>query len=275
MLGKLIKDECKSYCFSFGIIFLTGVIFTIFMKVICMLPYQQNAKEFIQIFSAYGYYYIIMLIGVAAQVLIVIRFYSTMVGDRGYLTWTLPVSSFTHIWAKLLGGMIWQFLAGIVTIILAVIFYAGDYWLWSEEISTELNGITIGEMISELMTQFKPEYLIPILLVILSAIVWSVTAFLLIYMCIAIGQLFGKWRIPASIGCYFIIIIALQIISVIGVIVVSMSGVFFTDADFNLKLSGVTVLSGIFGIIFLIGLGIDTILFAITNNIFKKHLNLE
>lgn len=275
MLGKLIKDECKSYRFPFGIVFLTGVIFTIFMKIICMLPYQQEAKEVIQIFSAYGYYYIVMLISVAAQVLIVIRFYSTMVGDRGYLTWTLPVSSSTHIWAKLIGGMIWQLLANIVTIVLLVIFYVGDYWLWSEDIRADFNGVTIGGLASELMDLFKPEYLIPIVLAILAMIAWSVMSFLLIYMCIAVGQLFGKWRIPASIGCYFVIMIGLQVISVIGVILISMSGVFFENANFNFNLSGVAVCSIIFGIMFLIGLGIDAILFAVTNNIFKKHLNLE
>ena len=171
--------------------------------------------------------------------------------------------------------MIWQLLANIVTIVLLVIFYVGDYWLWSEDIRADFNGVTIGGLASELMDLFKPEYLIPIVLAILAMIAWSVMSFLLIYMCIAVGQLFGKWRIPASIGCYFVIMIGLQVISVIGVILISMSGVFFENANFNFNLSGVAVCSIIFGIMFLIGLGIDAILFAVTNNIFKKHLNLE
>ena len=273
MLGKLIKDECKSYRFSFGIVFLAGVIFTIFMKIICMLPYQQEAKEIIQVFGSYSYYYIIMLIGAAAQVLIVIRFYSTMVGDRGYLTWTLPVTSSMHIWSKLIGGMIWQLLANIVTIVLLVCFYVGDYWIWSEDFSAEFNGMTIGEVVGELIKLFKPEYLIPIILGILAMVVWSVTSFLLIYMCIAVGQLFGKWRILGSIGCYFVVMLILQIITVIGVIAISMSGILLADVNFDL--SEVAMLSIVFGIMFVIGLGLDAILFAVTNHMFKKHLNLE
>lgn len=131
MLGKLIKDELKSYRFPFGIIFLTGLIFTVFMKIICMIPYQGEIRAMIQIFAAYGYYFIIMLIGVAAQVLVIIRFYSTMVGDRGYLTWTLPATSSMHIWAKLIGGMLWRILAAVVTIVLFVIFFLeviGHLW---------------------------------------------------------------------------------------------------------------------------------------------------
>jgi len=275
MLGKLIKDELKSYRFPFGIIFLAGFIFTVFMKIICMLPYQQEAREVIQIFVAYGYYFIIMLIGVAAQVLIVIRFYSTMVGDRGYLTWTLPASSSTHIWAKLIGGMLWQILAGIVTIVLFVIFFIGNYWVFLDYMEIDFKGEMLGEVILEIMKSFKPEYMIPVILGILAFVVWSVLSTLLIYMCIAVGQLFGKWRIPASIGCYFIIMICMQILSVMGVVMLSMSNIFFVDTNFNIDVSGVTAFSGVLAVMLLIGAGIDAILFAVTNHIFKNHLNLE
>lgn len=275
MLGKLIKDELKSYRFPFGIIFLTGVIFTIFMKIICMLPYQQGAKEIIQIFGAYGYYFIIMLMGVAAQVLVIIRFYSTMVGDRGYLTWTLPASSSTHIWAKLIGGMLWRILTSIVVIVLLVIFFVGDYWAWLEGFTVEssVDSATFGEFIEAVLKVFKPEYLIPVILGLFAAIVWSVFSQLLLYMCISIGQLFGKWRIPASIGCYFVIMICMEIISVIGTVMLSMSSLF--TPDINFELSGVMIFSVILAVIFLIGLGLDAIMFAVTNHIFKKHLNLE
>ena len=56
MLGKLVKNELKSYRFSMGIVFLAGFIFTIFMKIICMLPYQYEIREVIQVLGFYGYY---------------------------------------------------------------------------------------------------------------------------------------------------------------------------------------------------------------------------
>lgn len=271
MLGKLIKDELKSYRFSFGIIFLTGTIFTIFMKIVCMLPYQGEVRDMVQILVSYGWYFIIMLISVAAQVLVIIRFYSTMVGDRGYLTWTLPAASSTHLWAKLIGGMLWRLLAVIVTIVLFVIYCIGNYWGFMEEITAD---VIWREMTAELMDVFRPEYLVPILLMVLAAIVWTAFAQLLIYMCIAVGQLFGKWRILASFGCYFLVMILMQILSVMGVVILSV-GSAFNDIDVSLNIDGVWGVSGVAAVVLLLGVGVNAILFAVTNHIFKNHLNLE
>lgn len=269
MLGKLVKNEIKSYTFPFGIMFLAGFIFTIFMKVICMLPYQEGIREMVQLFGFYGYYYLIMVIGFAAQVLIVIRFYSTMVGDRGYLTWTLPASSSTHIWVKLIGGVIWKIISTAVIILLVGIFIVGDYWTMMGDIKIELEGFL------ELFENFKPEYIIPIVLAVVAGFIWSVVPQILFYLCISIGQLFGKWRIPASIGCYFVIVIALQVVFVIGIVILSIFGVSVVDFNLFANANAILVISMIIIIFALIGVGLSAIMFAVTNSIFKKHLNLE
>ena len=267
MLGKLVKNELKSYRFSVGIVFLAAVIFTIFMKVICMLPYHDDTKELVQIMGFYGYYYIIMLVSVATQVLIVIRFYSTMVGDRGYLTWTLPASSSTHIWSKLIGGMVWKTAADVVTIVLLVFFFVGDYW-----------GISLSELFVELenlFEYFEIRYLIPIILALVLMFVCTVTSMLLFYLCIAIGQLFGKWRIPASIGCYFLIIVLFEVISIMVIGIFSVAGLSVFNTTFLEDASVAGILSVVFLVLIVLAVIVAAILFAVTNIIFKKHLNLE
>ncbi len=271
MLGKLIKDELKSYGFSCGIIFLTGTVFTIFMKILCMLPYRGDAKEVIQILVSYGWYFIIMMMSVAVHVLVIIRFYSTMVGDRGYLTWTLPAASSIHLWAKLIGGMLWRLLTVIVTVVLFVIYCFGSYWAFIDEITAD---VTFSEIMSELTGLFQPEFLIPILLMLIASIVWTAFAQLLIYMCIAVGQLFGKWRILASIGCYFVIMIAMQILSVMGMVMLSI-GTVFNNMDININIDDIWGVSGVIAVVLLLGVGVNAALFAVTNHIFKNHLNLE
>lgn len=275
MLGKLIKDELKSYCFPMGVTFLAGLVFTIFMKIICMIPYPGESREMIQIFAGYGYYYLIMLVGTAASVLAIIRFYSTMVGDRGYLTWTLPVSSKTHIWAKLIGATVWETIAGIVIYILMILFFVGGYWVMNA--GDLVAGF--GEIFKMIADSFKIQYIPAVLFAILSIIVWSLVSLLTIYLCIAIGQLFGKWRILASVGAYFVIMLLFQILIVIGMVtilaginpIVEFGDMLLQDMHWNLTLL-ITVGITIFA---LIGIGVDAILFMITNNIFKKHLNLE
>ncbi|MDE6759967.1 MAG: hypothetical protein K2J90_04705 [Lachnospiraceae bacterium] len=270
MLGKLIKDEVKSYRFSFGIIFFTGIIFTIFMKGICMIPYKGEAKSVVQAFAIFGYILILAVMGIAAQVLVVIRFYSTMVGDRGYLTWTLPATSATHIWSKLIGGTLWKTLAIIVMIVLIVIFFAGNYWIWDEELGVGTMDMLLRGLANDIRQNVDATDIILMVLQLISGIVWSAAALLLIYMCIAIGQLFGKWRILASVGIYFAIVIALQIISTIGVVLLALVQRENYEVTYNTTQDVVYSMVSI-----IIGIAASAGLFAITNYIFKKHLNLD
>lgn len=269
MLGKLVKNELKSYRFSMGIVFLAGFIFTIFMKIICMLPYQYEIREVIQVLGFYGYYYLIMLVGAAAQVLVVIRFYSTMVGDRGYLTWTLPAKSSTILWSKIIGGSLWEILAAVVTYVYLAIFFVGNYWV-DNFIDDELTW-----MLKDMLDAFQPRYMVTVILVVAAILLWSIVPLLLIYLCIAIGQLFGKWRILASIGCYFILMILLQIVLVVGIVLVTGAAVAISPGQYIADLSGFAFLNGLFAVLDVIGIAGFAALFAITNFIFKKHLNLE
>lgn len=280
MLGKLIKEEFNSYRMSFGITFLAGVIFTIFMKIVCMLPYQQDVKHLIQGISFYSYYYIIMLIGVAASVLVIVRFYSTMVGDRGYLTWTLPVKSSTIIWSKLLGGLFWKMIAFIVTIVLFLVFLVGKYWvIWNDfamDVTlNETNVDVLHEILGELLKMFRPEYLIPMFLFLITLLVYQVMPQLLVYFCIAIGQLFGKWRIVASIGCYFVLMIIMEIFMIAGIAVMTVGGVSAASVGFFENMSVFSMINFVLSIILLVGIILSVIFFLLTNMILKKHLNLE
>ncbi len=112
--------------------------------------------------------------------------------------------------------------------------------------------------------------IILMVLQLISGIVWSAAALLLIYMCIAIGQLFGKWRILASVGIYFAIVIALQIISTIGVVLLALVQRENYAVNYN---TAQDVMYSMVSII--IGIAASAGLFAITNYIFKKHLNLD
>ncbi|MCM1179112.1 MAG: hypothetical protein NC347_02560 [Clostridium sp.] len=280
MLGKLFKEECKSYCMPFGITFLTGIIFTIFMKIVCMLPYQREVKAAIQGIGFYGYYYIIMLIGVAATVFVVVRFYTTMVGDRGYLTWTLPAKSSTIIWSKLLAGVLWRLIATVGIFFLFGIFMYGKYWIiWGDFTMdltlNETNVTTLQMIFSELLKMFEPRYLLPIFLGLLTMVAFEFMSQLLIYFCIAIGQLFGKWRIIASLGCYFLLMILYEILMIMGIAVMTIGGVSAASVGFLESMSAYEIINFILSILLVSGTLTSVLFFALNNWIFKKHLNLE
>lgn len=283
MLGKLLKNELKSYRFSFCIIVLTAVLVTLFMKITGMLPYKREVGEIIQVFSAYGYYYIIMIANVAALVLVVVQFYSTMVGDRGYLTWTLPASSETHIWVKLIGASIMRISVGILTVVLMLFFYSGKYWIFYDEMSYELGISGSGNFIidivraafTDLFDGFKAKYILTIFIVLLIVLFSLILPMLLFYMCIAIGQLFGKWRILASVGCYFGIVILMQILMIVGMIVLSIGSIGSGQAVQYSNISDFAAVNLVLMFVLLIEAVGAAVLFVLTNWIFKKHLNLE
>ncbi len=272
MLGKLLKHEIKSYRFSLGITFLSMLVITILMKIMCMLPYHEDFQGFIQILSFYGFYYAIMAGVFATQMLVLIRFYTTTVGDRGYLTWTLPAKSSTVLWSKLLGGMIWHMIATIAMIVCMVLFVIGDYWV-DDMLGFSEMFYVLPDLFAGIGEVFRIKYIIPIVLFLVCSLIWSMLGFMLLYMCIAIGQLFGKWRILASVGAYFVVVFILYLVMITLCFVLIFSGaVVITEFDesalfgfINGALLVITVLGG------LSFAGV----FAITNNIFRKHLNLE
>jgi hypothetical protein len=134
--------------------------------------------------------------------------------------------------------------------------------------------VTLTSILKQLMSLFRPEYLIPVILVVIMAVVFMVVSQLLIYFCIAIGQLFGKWRIVASIGCYFLIMIFMEVFASFGIAALLVGGnpVAYLGIE---KMSGIGMISVAltFGIV--IGLILSVAFFLLTNMIFSKHLNLE
>ena len=264
MLGKLLKRELKSYRLQVGITFLVAAIITVFMKVISMLPMQDpEGKVFLQMFTYMGYTYLIALVGFALQIFVITRFYNTMLSDRAYLTFTLPVKTSTHIWSKLLGGVIWQLIGSVFVILCQIFFRSGHYWTKEVTEVKDMMKIWAGYM-----PDFKAKYIVPIVLAVLLVFVWNV------YMCMAIGQLFGKWRIFASIASFIIIVIAMYVLLIAGVM-----GLVIIDPNINFdpfaNASGYAILNIVLGTILVVSLIASAICFAITNRLFDKHLNLE
>lgn len=278
MLGRLLKHEFKSYGFSMGIIFLAGGLMALFMKILSMLPYNDNARDGIQMLMVFGFVLVMLLMNIAVQVMIVVRFYSTTVSDQAYLTWTLPAKTSTIIWSKLLGGLFWRLICVAVIAVIGVIFFTGSYWLWHEELTGMFfygditPGMMLHEAIKELAGNVSSKEIAGFVLYYISAFIWSIAGLLLIYMCIGIGQLFGKYRVVASIGFYFLIMIVVQIISTIGVAVIS-------GISYNVSNSD-SVLMGRYGFIpsiisLAVALIASVVIFVITNILFDRHLNLD
>lgn len=134
MLNKLIKHEFRAT----GRIMLPLLAAELLLSVLAGL--SARGMERMEDMSFLGGMYIVVLvtfflglfaIGVVALVLMIQRFYKSLLRDEGYLSMTLPVSVDGHIWAKLIVSFVWFAAVALVSALamLVVISIGADRFL--------------------------------------------------------------------------------------------------------------------------------------------------
>lgn len=266
MLGKLIKHELSATTRYFLPLFLIAIVLTPITRLTVMTGDFPGVLKFIPIIIVFAYIVSLIVIVCASGLLIVYRFYKSMVTDEGYLMHTLPVSMESHIVAKLVVSSIWiisSFL--VIALSIFMMFYTPERFsdmmyglnsVWDSAIHSS-SSFHLGMIIIEL-----------VFLVLFGIF----TSPLIFYASIAIGQVILKNKVLGSIVGFFIIQFVMKISSAIFMVPFGAYSERFSDtADSIFPFLGTTVfpLSIFFTII------TQVIFFGITDYIFKKKLNLE
>ncbi|MDF2519582.1 MAG: hypothetical protein K0R84_210 [Clostridia bacterium] len=269
MLGKLLKYELKATGRLFIPLYLTTLIFAVINRF--LFPLNNFGEKSSAIYgiamTISMFIYVTLIVGLMVMTLIVMiqRFYKNLLGDEGYLMFTLPVQSHKHIFSKLTVSMLWTIVSGVVAFFSILI------------ISTKAVSMTeVFSTISTALIQFQQDFGISAYLagfeVIVLGILSLASTILTIYAAIALGHLFNKHKLLISFGMYILLSTVSQIItSIIGII-------FFSQPLFSPGGSLIPAASLANGI--LLGSIIYTAAFAVgyfilTNYILKRKLNLE
>ena len=192
MLSKLLKYEISATARIFlpvyGLILLLAVINKFFWNShIDYLGIPRAILINVYVMAIIAAFVITLLVTIQ-------RFYKNLLGDEGYLSFTLPVKVHSHIDAKMIVTLIWIVLSVLVSIISAFIFWANADTL------TGLSRMCAG--IREVyQTCGLPAYLITLEFIIL-AIVGTLSSILKIYVAIVMGQLVKRHKILVGIGAY-------------------------------------------------------------------------
>ena len=209
MFSKLLKYELKSvgkwyFALNASVI---GISFFLGFSIRSLEAYAQNQSginsahfaQLIPIILALIFGVLVAGAWIATLVIIIRQFYKNVFGREGYLTLTLPVSSHQLILSKLLASFIWTVFNAIVLVIgitLLVLPISG-----------------VGRFLMALpyfASLFTPtEWLIIFICFILS----SLSGILMIYLSIAVGQLFTDRRAIMGFVAYFAIAIIVIILS--------------------------------------------------------------
>ena len=202
MLGKLLKHEWIATIRRYALFYLVLGAMTLFAAVIHALPADNfffNMAE-----GAVLVLYVVTVIGVCfcSIGMAVVRFYKNMVSDEGYLTFTLPAKVEELVLAKFLVAGLWQMITVALCIVsLFLVFVPGHI-----ERKELFDGISyLSDQVGTLFPIF--------LAMLLCSLIYQL---LLYYLSIAVGQLFGTYKILASVIAYcaisFVVEIAMLLI---------------------------------------------------------------
>ena len=114
MLKKLIKHDLKYGVRMFAvlhIILIIGCLMARFL-VIDHLDFSADPEEFAPVIALLIVVLTMLFsaISFGCCIMYAVRFYKNLFTDEGYITWTLPASPLTQLWAKILSASIWYVL---------------------------------------------------------------------------------------------------------------------------------------------------------------------
>ncbi len=216
MFLKLMKYEMKA-CSRFGLWVLTAILLAglVLGSSVSLLSSFQNDDKYLflqmtaGLMSAMAYF---VLIGSATVMvlLLLLRFYKTMVTDEAYLTLTLPVSTSSLLLSKLLTAMIWTLFSGLA--IVAAIFIVLS--MISQFVPNSFILSDVLQQLSEALTQTLPNvfaeaglsYFFTLLLLLLIGLASAAESVFSVFMAILIGScLARKHKLLASIGSILVL----------------------------------------------------------------------
>ena len=217
----------------------------------------------------------IMASALVTLLLICYHFYRSFLGDEGYLTFTLPVSTSKLIWSKLLTGMFWTAINAVVILVTLLIFSV---------FGTTSNSIANAEVLqalrmffTDILSQASQYVSVPLVAVefVVIAILALASQLLEIYFAIVVGgQVAKKHRILAAIGMYLLINMGVGIISSSFMSLIAL-GEGFANMAFNTAQDFSVVMTSVFGWFGVLFAGLSVLFFFLIRSIFKKNLNLQ
>lgn len=206
------------------------------------------------------YIFSIIAVAVATMIVMIQRFYKNLMGDEGYLMFTLPVRTGSLIQAKLITSATW--LAASILLVIASVFAIA---LTPQEIAQI--PYLIGQITSHLQYIFGSStlFLVQVGIIIMLSLFFST---LMIYTSIAIGQLFGKHKLIGAFGAYMGINLLIQFAAT------ALMGALGLLLRFDMSDLSILPLY-VFPIVIVLMLVVIGLFYAATHYILKNKLNLE
>jgi hypothetical protein len=261
MLSKLLKHELKATARYLSPLYLILLLLSVVNRIILELDIFDGFLIIIPRFITFFYVLSIIAVIVVSFLMMIIRFYKNLMTDEGYLMFTLPVKSNQLINSKLLVSMFWT-VASIVAVIASILIVGAT----PESLSSFMDGLRA--FWADVNAELNGKALMMLLEIIVMALLGLINSILMIYVSIAIGQLFNGHKLIGAFGAYIAIYVALQIGLTLLVFLIS---IISKDAF----MESTSVPDIVFPLVLFVLIILNATYYLVTNYIFKKKLNLE
>ncbi|MCI2035893.1 MAG: hypothetical protein LKJ73_08230 [Oscillospiraceae bacterium] len=269
MLGKLIKYEWKATQRIFLPLYGLIVLFTLINKAFFVFNFDKTSGMALVPFVITMIIYCVLIAatGIVTLVVSIQRFYKNLLGDEGYLSFTLPVKPHSHIDSKMIVTLIWTLLSiAVAALSIFILAVNSDTVRDFSEFCA-----AVGRFFSQY--GFQAYGLLIELIVLMLVSVLSGT--LEIYAAVTVGNLSGKHKLLAGFGAYIGFGVVEQI--VFSALFNAGKGFDFTGGYGQLsfdKLPFAAFAAG-FGVLILYSLVFGAAFYFFTNWMLSKKLNLE
>ncbi|MEG0332814.1 MAG: hypothetical protein RSA01_01080 [Clostridium sp.] len=220
MLGKLLKYEFKATSRTFLPLYLVIILVAIFNGFLLNINMIEPSNY--QMIGIIVLIALVIALGVVTIVVTVQRFYKNLLGDEGYLMFTIPVSIKSIVLSKGLVATFWAILSGIVSLLafgIIVFMQVIKAMLVDSEIREIFAMINMSDITAAIKDSLPPEIYSS-----LGTSLWLFIAIILIsyfssiftiYLAMAIGQMpkFTGYKVAASVIAYFVVSFLLSLVA--------------------------------------------------------------
>lgn len=203
MLGKLIKHEFRATARVMGLLILAELILSVLAGISSRIIEAGADSGLLNILDGlFQFAFVIAVISVtiASVVVMIQRFYKNLLGDEGYLMFTLPTGVHSLVWSKLIVSSVWFIGVGVTHALSGLIAAAAG-----GAFSFEMTGswVQFSEMFPKMSTQFVLNGTAFVIEGLAVAFLGCIAACLLFYAAMATGYGFSRRKGLLSVLFFF------------------------------------------------------------------------
>lgn len=275
MLSKCLKHEFRATYALILPILLGVLVFSGITGLTSTALYSADSPTVLEIIAVFAQLIFNIMIGAASigvTIVCVLRYWRSFHSDEGYLTMTMPVSTHTHIFSKLIVAEIWLLATVLVLYLASIIANVGLF----QEVFSAVEDVEMAGIADEVVDIAEMRQVFLFLLLCLIILVVSPAAGLLqMYAAISLGHSFNKYKKLLSVVFIYVFNQVLGILYFIPMLLLLVKAfeneaIFF--ADFNTVMSGMNIFMVVLLVLSILqGVGF----YFMTHYFLNKKLNLQ